>query len=148
MNGVEEVLGSGPRSDYAQQRSEALKPELKSSIENGVAGQMKSKSDTTTFSVEQPNKPTLRPLSPHLPIYKPQLSSTFSIYHRISGILLTTIILSYYLLCQKIGLVCLTYENVHQFFLYSSKLIPISLEITALALAYHVFHGIRHLLMK
>ena len=26
-----------------------------------------------------------RPLSPHLTIYKPQLTSTFSIFHRISG---------------------------------------------------------------
>nr|AIG89870.1 hypothetical protein [Capsicum annuum] len=28
----------------------------------------------------------LRPLSPHLPIYKPQLTSTFSISHRISEV--------------------------------------------------------------
>ncbi|KAL6553490.1 hypothetical protein OROGR_007332 [Orobanche gracilis] len=36
-NGVEEVLGLGPLSDYEQQGLEALKPELKSSIEKGVA---------------------------------------------------------------------------------------------------------------
>ncbi|KAI3466062.1 hypothetical protein Pfo_022725 [Paulownia fortunei] len=36
-NGVEEVLGLGPLSDYEQQRLESLKPELKSSIEKGVA---------------------------------------------------------------------------------------------------------------
>ncbi|KAF4349951.1 hypothetical protein G4B88_002373 (mitochondrion) [Cannabis sativa] len=33
----------------------------------------------------------LRPLSPHLPIYKPQLTSTFPISHRISGAFLATI---------------------------------------------------------
>ncbi|KAK4420404.1 Malate dehydrogenase, mitochondrial [Sesamum alatum] len=36
-NGVEEVLGLGPLSDYEQQGLEALKAELKSSIEKGVA---------------------------------------------------------------------------------------------------------------
>ncbi|KZV20220.1 tRNA dimethylallyltransferase 9-like [Dorcoceras hygrometricum] len=35
-NGVEEVLGLGPLSDYEQQGLEALKPELKSSIEKEV----------------------------------------------------------------------------------------------------------------
>ncbi|KAL3636904.1 hypothetical protein CASFOL_019203 [Castilleja foliolosa] len=36
-NGVEEVLRLGPLSDYEQQGLEALKPELKSSIEKGIA---------------------------------------------------------------------------------------------------------------
>lgn len=36
-NGVEEVLGLGPLSDYEQQGLAALKPELKSSIEKGIA---------------------------------------------------------------------------------------------------------------
>nr|UOL64748.1 succinate dehydrogenase subunit 3 [Abeliophyllum distichum] len=88
----------------------------------------------------------LRPLSPHLPIYKPQLTSTFPISHRISGAFLATIVLFFYLLCLKIGLICLTYENVYQFFFYSSKLILISVEITALALSYHLYNGVRHLL--
>ncbi|KAI8543697.1 hypothetical protein RHMOL_Rhmol08G0238700 [Rhododendron molle] len=88
---------------------------------------------------------TLRPLSPHLPIYQPQLSSTFSIFHRITGIFLTTIILVFYQLCLKMGLVCFTYETFYQFLFFSSKLILISVEITALALAYHIFHGVRHL---
>ncbi|KAM3704436.1 hypothetical protein ACJW31_03G003300 [Castanea mollissima] len=69
----------------------------------------------------------LRPLSPHLPIYKPQLTSTFPISHRISRAFLATI-------------------NFYQFFFFSSKLILISVEITALALSYHLFNGVRHLL--
>ena len=88
----------------------------------------------------------LRPLSPHLPIYKPQLTSTFPISHRISGAFLATIVLFFYLLCLKMGLICFTYENFYQFFFYSSKLIPISVEITALALSYHLYNGVRHLL--
>ncbi|CDP05985.1 unnamed protein product [Coffea canephora] len=35
-NGVEEVLGLGPLSDYEKEGLEALKPELKSSIEKGI----------------------------------------------------------------------------------------------------------------
>uniref|UniRef100_M1AF68 Succinate dehydrogenase subunit 3 n=1 Tax=Solanum tuberosum TaxID=4113 RepID=M1AF68_SOLTU len=88
----------------------------------------------------------LRPLSPHLPIYKPQLTSTFSISHRISGAFLATIVFFFYLLCLKIGLICFTYENFYQFFFYSSKLILISVETTALALSYHLYNGVRHLL--
>ena len=33
--------------------------------------------------------PKQRPLSPHLQIYKPQLTSILSITHRLTGILLT-----------------------------------------------------------
>ncbi|XP_055829155.1 3-isopropylmalate dehydrogenase, chloroplastic-like [Solanum dulcamara] len=88
----------------------------------------------------------LRPLSPHLPIYKPQLTSTLSIFHRISGAFLATIVFFYYLLCLKIGLICFTYENFYQFCFYSPKFILISVEITALALSYHLYNGVRHLL--
>lgn len=88
----------------------------------------------------------LRPLSPHLPIYKPQLTSTFPISNRISGAFLATIVLFFYLLCLKIGWICFTYENFYQFLFFSSKLIPISVEITALALSYHLYNGVRHLL--
>ena len=88
----------------------------------------------------------LRPLSPHLPFYKPQLTSTFPISHRISGAFLATIVLFFYLLFLKIGLICFTYDNFYKFFFYSSKLILISVEITALALSYHLFNGVRHLL--
>ena len=56
----------------------------------------------------------VRPLSPHLPIYKPQLTSTFPISHRISGAFLATIVLFFYLLCMKIGFICITYDHFYQ----------------------------------
>ncbi|XP_051115583.1 uncharacterized protein LOC127240799 [Andrographis paniculata] len=87
----------------------------------------------------------LRPNSPHLPIYKPQLTSTFPISHRISGAFLATIVFFFYLLCLKIGLICFTYENVYQFFFFSSKLILISVGIIAFFSFYHISNGIRHL---
>nr|YP_009430438.1 succinate dehydrogenase subunit 3 [Platycodon grandiflorus]ARR27570.1 succinate dehydrogenase subunit 3 [Platycodon grandiflorus]AWN57595.1 succinate dehydrogenase subunit 3 [Platycodon grandiflorus] len=89
--------------------------------------------------------PLLRPLSPHLPIYKPQLTSTFPIFNRIAGAFLATIVFLFSLLCLKIPLICFIYPSFDQFVFYSSKLIPISLEITALALSAHLYHGLRHL---
>lgn len=35
-NGVEEILGLGPLSDFEKEGLEALKPELKASIEKGI----------------------------------------------------------------------------------------------------------------
>nr|AKI85075.1 succinate dehydrogenase subunit 3 [Monsonia emarginata] len=88
---------------------------------------------------------SLRPLSPHLPVYQPQINSTLSIFNRISGIYLTAFILSFYFLTMKMGSVCLTYESFYQTLFYSSKLFPIAAEISLLALAYHLFSWIRHL---
>lgn len=143
-NGVEEVLGFGPLSDYEQQGLEALKSELKSSIEKGVAWHAKSK-DPAILSVYEPVKPIFRPLSPHLPIYKPQTSSTVSITNRISAMILTALPLSYAFLTLKLGPICLANESVYQALHYSSKLGPISLQITALAATYHLVHGLHDL---
>lgn len=87
----------------------------------------------------------VRPLSPHLPIYKPQLTSTFPISHRISGAFLATIVLFFYILCLKMALICFTYANFYQLFFYEEKL---SVGITAFALSYHLYNGLRHLLTR
>ena len=75
-------------------------------------------------------------------------SSTHALFMKraIPLLILATIVLFFYLLCMKIGLICFTYKNFYQFFFFSSKLILISVEITALALSYHLFNGVRHLL--
>lgn len=83
-------------------------------------------------------------LSKNLPIVKPQLTSTFPISHRISGAFLATIVSFFYLLCLKIGWICFTYEKIHLFFFYSEKLILISVQITALALDWNLYNGVRH----
>ena len=101
-----------------------------------------------TSDIDQHNTMNiLRPLSPHLPIYRPQVNSTFSIVNRISGAFLSTIVLCFYFICLKTGLICFNYYNFYQFLFYSSKLILTSIDVTAaLALAYHLFYGVRHLL--
>ncbi|GER25769.1 succinate dehydrogenase subunit 3 [Striga asiatica] len=100
-----------------------------------------------TGKEEKPKKNVLRPLSPHLPIYKPQLSSTTSILNRISGVYLSAYFLGFYLVPIKLGAVSFSYEGFYQFLFYSSKLSLLSTEIAALAFAYHAYAGVRHLLM-
>ena len=85
-----------------------------------------------------------KPLSPHLTIYKPQITSVLSISHRISGIfqsfglfLISLIILTIYL-----G------DNVYSYFepLFESKILKLFFIIYTFSLFYHLFNGIRHLL--
>nr|YP_010932212.1 succinate dehydrogenase subunit 3 [Hedyosmum orientale]WKT05443.1 succinate dehydrogenase subunit 3 [Hedyosmum orientale] len=87
-----------------------------------------------------------RPLPPHLTIYKSQLTSTFPISHRISGAILASMVLLSSFICLKIGLISLTYYNFYQFFFYAFKFIPSSVDLTAFALFFHLYHGVRHLL--
>ncbi len=84
-----------------------------------------------------------RPLSPHLQIYKPQMSSATSIFHRISGVALGAgaLLLTLWLVCAASG------ENafsIIQAFLGSWVGILILIGFT-LALFYHFCNGIRHL---
>nr|QIA60244.1 succinate dehydrogenase subunit 3 [Treubia lacunosa] len=90
-----------------------------------------------------------RPLSPHLTIYKPQLTSTFSIFHRISGAFLATTVL-FSILFLKIGDLSLTFYHFYQYFFfftfYSNWFIISLVNFTLLALCYHMSNGVRHLL--
>ncbi|KAL3625135.1 hypothetical protein CASFOL_030589 [Castilleja foliolosa] len=103
--------------------------------------------DVSMKADDTKKKNVLRPLSPHLPIYKPQLSSTTSILNRISGVYLTAYALSFYLVPVKMGSIYFSYEGFYQFLFYSSKFTLLSTEIAALAFAYHAYAGVRHLLM-
>nr|BDW36337.1 succinate dehydrogenase subunit 3 [Barbula unguiculata] len=90
-----------------------------------------------------------RPLSPHLTIYKPQLTSTFSIFHRISGAFLA-IMVFFSILFLKIGDLNLTfyylYRYAFSFTFYFHWLISSVVNFSLLALCYHMSNGIRHLL--
>nr|YP_009167178.1 succinate dehydrogenase subunit 3 [Sanionia uncinata]AKR53335.1 succinate dehydrogenase subunit 3 [Sanionia uncinata] len=90
-----------------------------------------------------------RPLSPHLTIYKPQLTSTFSIFHRISGAFLAIMVFSS-ILFLKIGDLNLTsyylYRYAFFFTFYFYWLISSVVNFSLLALCYHMSNGIRHLL--
>nr|QJS35344.1 succinate dehydrogenase subunit 3 [Pseudocrossidium replicatum] len=90
-----------------------------------------------------------RPLSPHLTIYKPQLTSTFSIFHRISGAFLS-IMVFFSILFLKIGDLNLTsyylYRYAFSFTFYFHWLISSVVNFSLVALCYHMSNGIRHLL--
>ena len=90
-----------------------------------------------------------RPLSPHLLIYKPQISSVFSIFHRITGSILA---IAFILICLFIKFVtchinyypiylltCLLHTNL-------SWLIIAGLYLVICSFFYHLFNGIRHLI--
>ena len=84
-----------------------------------------------------------RPLSPHLQIYKPQLTSVLSILHRATGVFLTigTVLLSYWLVAAASGLEA--YEHAQS--VIGSMLGQLLLFLWTLALFYHFCNGIRHL---
>ena len=84
-----------------------------------------------------------RPLSPHLQVYRPQLTSVLSITHRASGVVLTTgtIILALWLISVAIGpeifavTASIVGHPLGQFVLFGYSV----------ALFYHASNGIRHL---
>ncbi len=85
-----------------------------------------------------------RPISPHLTVYKPQITSVLSISHRVSGIfqsfgliLVLTLLLSTFL-----G------ENTHDYFMFfmNSFLGKLFIFFYVFSLSYHMLNGIRHII--
>lgn len=84
-----------------------------------------------------------RPLSPHLQIYKPQLTSVLSITHRGTGIFLTigALFFSCWLLAMANGQE--SYQNVQSWlFTWYGQIL---LYAWIFSLFYHLCNGIRHL---
>lgn len=85
-----------------------------------------------------------RPLSPHLQIYKPQLTSVMSIFHRFTGVGLIAgvILLCIWLFCLVLG------EKYYTLFL-NLMINPLAKLVTFSIIAccyYHFFNGIRYLM--
>ncbi|KAK4270783.1 hypothetical protein QN277_019553 [Acacia crassicarpa] len=102
--------------------------------------------ETAATPVMAPVKNRLRPISPHLSIYKPQSSSMTSIFNRISGATLAAMVLGFYLLCMKMPLICFTFAEFYQFFHFSANFSIICAQIAAVAMSYHLYDGIKRLL--
>ncbi len=83
-----------------------------------------------------------RPLSPHLQIYRPQLTSVLSITHRATGVFLTlgTLVLVYWLIAAAAG----AESFAHAQALMGSMLGQLLLFLWTMALFYHLCNGIRH----
>ncbi|RBP49262.1 succinate dehydrogenase, cytochrome b556 subunit [Arenicella xantha] len=84
-----------------------------------------------------------RPLSPHLQVYKPQLTSMLSILHRGTGVVLTLGIpfLVYWLMVLAAGPEA--YAKLEP--CLSHMLVKLALVGWTFALFYHLCNGIRHL---
>ena len=84
-----------------------------------------------------------RPISPHLQVYKPQITSVLSIFHRITGVALTfgLILLVAWIFTLSLG------EEYFEYFVTFIKSwfgLLILFGFT-FALNYHLCNGIRHL---
>ena len=84
-----------------------------------------------------------RPLSPHLQIYKPQITSVLSISHRITGVALGagTILLAAWIVAAAMGPAA--HGRIAGFM--GSWLGQLMLFGWSVALFYHLLNGIRHL---
>ena len=84
-----------------------------------------------------------RPLSPHLQIYKPQISSVLSILHRLTGIGLAvgTLLLTWWLTAAAYGAAAFTHAQGFM----DSWFGQLFLLGFTLAFFYHLCNGIRHL---
>lgn len=84
-----------------------------------------------------------RPLSPHLQVYRPQLTSVLSILHRATGVVLSVGMLG--LVCWLLALAsgADAYQGVQGF--YGSFFGKLMLFGWSYALFYHLSNGVRHL---
>jgi succinate dehydrogenase / fumarate reductase cytochrome b subunit len=84
-----------------------------------------------------------RPLSPHLQVYKPQMSSTTSIFHRGTGIMLGigTILLTYWLVTAATAPGAFAIAQA----IFASWVGKLVLFGFTFCLCYHFCNGIRHL---
>ena len=84
-----------------------------------------------------------QPLSPHLSIYRWQVTNTLSTLHRLSGLLLFLAALDFAVWLGSIALGSDSYNYVKG--IYSSNLLLLIWLLVSLSFFYHLFNGIRHL---
>ncbi|MBD22146.1 MAG: succinate dehydrogenase, cytochrome b556 subunit [Alphaproteobacteria bacterium] len=84
------------------------------------------------------------PTSPHLQIYKPQITSLLSITHRITGfgLNLALILLSLWIISFSLG------NDFYNNFvsIFETIFIKVILYFIVLGISYHALNGIRHIL--
>lgn len=99
--------------------------------------------DALMVGTDSTGKPVRRPLSPHLQIYRPQITSVLSIMHRATGVALAIGVglLVSWLLAIAEGPAA--FAEAQAFF--ASALGRLMLFGWTLALFYHFCNGIRHL---
>ncbi len=88
-------------------------------------------------------EPSKRPLSPHLQIYKPQITSIMSISHRITGVALAlgTVLLTWWVMAAATSPAA--FQTVRA--VIGSPIGYLMLFGWSFALFYHMANGVRHL---
>lgn len=90
-----------------------------------------------------PSTPVKRPISPHLGIYRPQISTVLSILHRITGVALfvgtALVIIWLWAAAYSPG----SYAKFHE--MLASPIGQVLLVGWTLAFYYHLANGVRHL---
>ncbi|VVB13806.1 unnamed protein product [Arabis nemorensis] len=150
---VNDILGTGlgttNTSDATREERERSKAVAQSFRALGV-GTTKHMFSTISGDIktaqEEPKTKSFRPLSPHLPVYQPQMNSMLSIFNRISGVYLTGVFFTGYLLYLKMGMICLTYPGFYQVLFHVQQQLPVITSVTALAALYHTIKSIHSLL--
>lgn len=84
-----------------------------------------------------------RPLSPHLQIYRPQITSMMSISHRLTGVILSSSLLLLAVMLTYLIKGPEVYEHFH--FYSQHTLSKIYLFVLCYSFYYHLCNGIRHL---
>lgn len=85
----------------------------------------------------------VRPLSPHLTIYKPQISSVLSIGHRLSGVGLFFVLLAF---CWWFILWVFSRFDPCYLACFNNSIVKIILVIASYSFFYHISTGVRHLI--
>ncbi len=88
-----------------------------------------------------------RPLSPHLTIYKPQISSVLSIMHRITGVCLFIglIVLAWLIIAILLQSLGMGFIEVDFNIILNSIVFKVMLIGLVFCLNYHFLNGVRHL---
>jgi succinate dehydrogenase / fumarate reductase cytochrome b subunit len=91
-------------------------------------------------------KQKIRPLSPHLTIYKPQVTSLLSIFHRVAGSLLSFILIAFLLIFSfQVVFIGSSFQYCFCFDLFCVMPFLFVLYFFLGVMLYHVTNGIRHL---
>ncbi|MFK8030551.1 MAG: succinate dehydrogenase, cytochrome b556 subunit [Gammaproteobacteria bacterium] len=84
-----------------------------------------------------------RPLSPHMTVYRPQLTSVMSILHRITGVLLSMSVLLLVLWLAALSSGPVSFANAQAF--TSNVLVQLVIMGGVFSFFYHLCNGVRHL---
>jgi len=129
------------RNDGRKRQDDAQRQDPIRSHHDGVSGCYEFDACTSGAAFQMSN--LNRPLSPHLQVYRPQLTSVLSIAHRITGVALFAgiIALTIWLLSLAGG----EQSFVRVSAIIGSALGQLILFTFTLAMFYHLCNGIRHL---